>query len=370
MRMKRALVAMSGGVDSAAAAALMLERGYDCVGATMKLIASGGSKCCSLEDINDARMAAWKLGIPHYVLNYTEDFTRCVIEPFIQAYENGETPNPCIECNRHLKFRLLLRRARELEAEVLVTGHYARIEGPFPAASGKAEAAENAAAGEPAGRRLLRKGIDSKKDQSYVLYMMSQEELAFTRFPLGEMTKAEVRSFAEKRGLANAGKRESQDICFVPDGDYGAFMEAYTGKHYDGGNITDEGGRILGRHRGLVRYTLGQRRGVGVACNGPVYVTAKERGTNTLVLGPEASLYSKNLDANRINLIACPSILRALRLKVKTRYLQNEQWALVEQIGPDSVHVEFEAPQRAITPGQAAVFYDGDIVVGGGTITG
>jgi tRNA-specific 2-thiouridylase len=317
----------------------------------MKLIASGGSKCCSLEDINDARMAAWKLGIPHYVLNYTEDFTRFVIEPFIAAYENGETPNPCIECNRHLKFRLLLRRARELEAQVLVTGHYARIEQDGSS-----------------GRRLLRKGLDPKKDQSYVLYMMSQEELAFTRLPLGRMTKAEVRELALKRGLANAGKRESQDICFVPGGDYGAFMEAYTGKRYAPGDITGEGGRVLGRHRGLVRYTLGQRRGVGVACNGPVYVTAKNRETNTLVLGPEPSLYAKNLAADRLNLIACPSIPHPLRLKVKTRYLQAEQWALVEQTGPGAVHVEFEEAQRAITPGQAAVFYDGDIVIGGGTI--
>ncbi|MDR0586764.1 MAG: tRNA 2-thiouridine(34) synthase MnmA [Treponema sp.] len=365
--MKRALVAMSGGVDSAAAAALMLDQGYDCVGATMKLIAAGGSKCCSLDDINDARMAAWKLGIPHYVLNYTEDFTRFVIDPFIAAYENGETPNPCIECNRHLKFRLLLRRARELEAEVLVTGHYARIGNARPAGSVTTEAAGSPE--ERAGRRLLLKGIDLKKDQSYVLYTMSQEELAFTRFPLGEMTKAEVRTLAEKRGLANAGKRESQDICFVPDGDYGAFMEAYTGKRYAPGDITNEQGGILGRHRGLIRYTLGQRRGIGVACNEPFYVTAKNRETNTLVLGPESSLYSKNLTANRINLIACPSIPRPIRLKVKTRYLQNERWALVEQTGPDTVHVEFEEAQRAITPGQAAVFYDGDIVVGGGTIT-
>jgi tRNA-specific 2-thiouridylase len=329
----------------------MLEQAYDCVGVTMKLIAGGGSKCCSLEDINDARMAAWKLGIPHYVLNYTEDFTRFVIEPFIAAYENGETPNPCIECNRHLKFRLLIRRARELEAEALVTGHYARIE----------------RAG-PAGRWLLRKGLDPKKDQSYVLYMMSQEELAFTRLPLGKMTKADVRELALERGLANAGKRESQDICFVPGGDYGAFMEAYTGKNYAPGNITGEEGGILGRHRGLVRYTLGQRRGVGIARNEPVYVTAKNRETNTLVVGPEQSLYSKNLNADRVNLIACQSIPRPLRLRVKTRYLQEEQWALVEQTGPAAVHVEFDEPQRAITPGQAAVFYDGDIVVGGGTI--
>jgi tRNA-specific 2-thiouridylase len=353
---------MSGGVDSAAAAALMLDRGYDCVGVTMKLIASGGSKCCSLEDINDARLAAWKLRIPHYVLNYTEDFKRFVVEPFIAAYERGETPNPCIECNRHLKFRRLIRRARELEAELLVTGHYARIE--RPAGSGTAGPGQE----RPAGRWLLRKGRDPKKDQSYVLYMLGQEELAHTRFPLGEMTKAEVRELALKRGLANAGKRESQDICFVPGGDYGTFMETYTGRHYAPGDITDEGGRILGRHRGLVRYTLGQRRGLGIARGEPVYVEAKHRETNTLVVGPEQSLYSKNLTVEGVNLIACQSIPQPLRLGVKTRYLQREQWAQVEQTGPSAVHIEFEEPQRAITPGQAAVFYDGDIVVGGGTI--
>ncbi|MDR1930729.1 MAG: tRNA 2-thiouridine(34) synthase MnmA [Treponema sp.] len=347
---KRALIAMSGGVDSAVAAALMSEEGYDCVGATMKLIASGGSKCCSLEDINDARAAAWKLGIRHYVMNYTEAFTRLVIEPFISAYERGETPNPCIECNRRLKFRLLLRRARELGAEVLVSGHYARI------------------TPESGGRRLLRKGADPQKDQSYVLYMMGQDELEFTRFPLGNMTKAEVRDLAARRGLSNAAKRESQDICFVPGGDYGAFMETHRGRAYPEGDITDEAGGVIGRHRGLVRYTLGQRRGTGVALNRPVYVTAKSVETNTLVVGAESSLYSKSLDALRINLIACDGLTRPLRLKVKTRYLQAGQWALVEQTGPAAVHVEFEEAQRAITPGQAAVFYDGDIVIGGGTI--
>jgi tRNA-specific 2-thiouridylase len=346
---ERALIAMSGGVDSAVAAILMQEAGYECIGATMKLIASGGSKCCSLQDINDARAAAWKLGIPHYVMNYTEDFTRHVIEPFIESYKKGETPNPCIECNRHLKFPLLLHRARELEAETLVTGHYARI--------------ENGA------RHILKKGRDPKKDQSYVLYMMTQEELAHTQFPLGSLTKAEVREIAVTKGLGNADKEESQDICFVNNGNYAEFIEAYTGKQYPEGDIVDTQGKLLGRHRGLIRYTLGQRRGAGVACNSPVYVAAKDMAANVLVLGPEESLYSKSFTANRINLIACENLETPVRLAVRTSYLQQERPALVEQSGPDTIRVEFEEPQRALTPGQAAVFYDGDVVVGGGTIS-
>ncbi|MDR2500498.1 MAG: tRNA 2-thiouridine(34) synthase MnmA [Treponema sp.] len=348
--MSRVLAAMSGGVDSAVAAILMLDEGHECIGATMKLLTGDGSKCCSLEDINDARAAAWKLGIPHYVMNYTGDFTRLVIEPFIAGYEAGETPNPCIECNRGLKFSLLIRRARELEAAVLVTGHYARIEST------------------PSGRLLLKKGADPKKDQSYVLYMMGQKELGFTRFPLGHLTKAEVRKIAAARGLSNAGKEESQDICFVPGGDHGAFMETWRGKPYPEGDILDKTGKVLGRHRGLVRYTLGQRRGLGVAVNAPVYVAAKNSADNTLVAGDESSLYEKTLETRRINLIACDNLDRPRRLAVKTRYLQQEQPALVVQTGPDSVRVEFERPQRALTPGQAAVFYDGDVVVGGGTI--
>jgi tRNA-specific 2-thiouridylase len=346
---KRALIAMSGGVDSAVAAILMKEAGYECIGATMKLIANGGSKCCSLEDINDARAAAWKLEIPHYVLNYTQDFIRHVIEPFIESYEKGETPNPCIECNRYLKFSLLLRRALELEAEKLVTGHYAKIE-------------------KSGDRWLLRKGKDLHKDQSYVLYMMSQKALSHTVFPLGNLTKTEVRELAAANGLSNAEKEESQDICFVDNGDYADFIENYTGKTFPEGDIIDTEGKVLGRHRGLIRYTPGQRRGVGVACNFPVYVAVKNTETNTLVIGGEEELYSVSCNVRQINLIACENLSQPQRLTVKTRYLQKEQWAMVEQTGADTARVNFEEPQRAITSGQAAVFYDGDTVVGGGTI--
>jgi len=346
---KRALVAMSGGVDSSAAVILMQKAGFECIGATMKLIASGGSKCCSLQDINDAREAAWKLGIPHYVMNYTEDFTRCVIEPFIKSYEDGETPNPCIECNRYLKFSLLLRRALELEAENLVTGHYARIE-------------------KSGDRWLLKKGVDSQKDQSYVLYMMSQKALSFTSFPLGELTKAQAREIAAEKGLSNADKEESQDICFVENGKYAEYIESCTGKTYPEGDITDAEGNILGRHHGLIRYTLGQRRGTGIAVNYPVYVAAKNTKTNTLIIGGDSSLFSSSFTIRQINLIACEDLFKPQNLAVKVRYLQKEQPARVEQTGTDTIRVDFKEPQRAITPGQAAVFYDGDTVVGGGTI--
>jgi len=341
---------MSGGVDSAVAAIIMQEAGYECIGATMKLIANNGSKCCSLQDINDARAVAWKLGIPHYVLNCISPFTNYVIEPFIESYEKGETPNPCIECNRHLKFSLMLHKALELDAEKLVTGHYARIE-----KSGE--------------RWLLKKGTDHKKDQSYVLYIMSQEALSQTAFPLGKMTKKEVRELAAAKGISNAEKEESQDICFVDNRDYADFIENYTGKSYPEGDITDTEGKVLGRHRGLIRYTLGQRRGTGVACNFPVYVAAKNITGNTLVVGRETSLYNATLTARNINIITCENLFQQQRLMVKTRYLQKEKRAIVEQTGPDTVRIDFEEPQRAITPGQAVVFYDGDTVVGGGTIT-
>jgi tRNA-specific 2-thiouridylase len=369
---EKALIAMSGGVDSSVAAALMCKAGFDCIGATLKLYDAGDALpraekepqrgcgsvkrprgCCSLADVNDARDAAYKLGMPHYVLNFTDVFQRQVICRFIETYEAGGTPNPCIDCNRYIKFDRLLFKARQLDFDLLVTGHYARIERE----SGS-------------GRFLLKKAVDAKKDQSYVLYCLTQEQLASTRFPLGDLTKAKVREIASELGFINAAKQDSQDICFVPDGDYGAFMERYRGRKYPEGNIIDLDGRILGRHRGIVRYTLGQRRGLGVALNEPVYVAAKNMADNTVTLGPESSLYTKTLTAHHINLIACPRLDKPLRVTVKTRYLQQEKPALAVQTGPDELRIEFDEGQRAITPGQAAVLYDGDIVIGGGAIAG
>jgi len=341
---------MSGGVDSSVAAALMLQRGHKCVGITMKLY-KGESRCCSLADVNDARNVAFSLGIDHYVLNFTEEFDKQVVRHFVETYEQGETPNPCIECNRSIKFNLLLLRARQLEFDVLVTGHYARI-------------TQDAASG----RFLLQKALDDKKDQSYVLYCLTQQQLERTCFPLGELSKQEVRKIAEEQKFVNAAKGESQDICFVPDGDYGNFIEQYTGKTYPSGDILNMEGKKIGTHKGLIRYTIGQRRGLGVAANIPIYVASKSVANNTVTLGEDSALFSKSLNAANINLIACAEIKKPLRVMVKTRYLQAAQSATVEQTGDDSLHIEFDEPQRAITAGQAAVMYDGDIVVGGGTI--
>jgi tRNA-specific 2-thiouridylase len=353
----KAVIAMSGGVDSSVAAWLMKERGYDCIGITLKLFTNddlGRKKnysCCSLDDVNDARNVAYRMDMPHYVLNFSGEFREQVIRRFIETYEQGETPNPCIDCNRYIKFESLLRRARQLEFETVATGHYARIEeDPL------------------SGRFLLKKARDAKKDQSYVLYCLSQEQLAHTVFPLGEKTKGEVRDLALALGFANAKKHDSQDICFVPDGDYARFIETYTGKQPEGGKILDGSGVILGRHRGLVRYTIGQRRGVGLSFPRPMYVAAKSTADNTLTLGPEESLYSRSLVAGDCNLITCAALEKPRRVSVKTRYLQAEQGAVAEQVGPRSIRIDFDAPQRAITPGQAAVLYDGDYVIGGGTI--
>jgi tRNA-specific 2-thiouridylase len=347
---KKTIIAMSGGVDSSVAAALMLEHGFQCIGITLRL-RQGESRCSSLTDINDAKAVALNLGMEHYALDFTEEFENQVIRRFIETYEQGATPNPCIDCNRRVKFNLDLLRAYQPDFDLLVTGHYARVFRD-PAA----------------GRFLLQKALDEKKDQSYVLYSLTQQQLTTARFPLGSLSKQEVRKIAEERRFINAAKGESQDICFVPDGDYGSFIEKYSGKTYPHGDIIDTEGRILGRHRGIIRYTIGQRRGLGVAANTPVYVTAKSAADNTVTLGPDAALFGKTLTAKDINLIACADLKKPMRVTVKTRYLQEAQSAVAEQIGEDSLHIEFDTPQRAITPGQAAVMYDGDIVVGGGTI--
>jgi tRNA-specific 2-thiouridylase len=361
---KKAVIAMSGGVDSSVAAWLMKEQGFQCIGITLKLFVNEDlgkpkhNSCCSLEDVNDARAVAFRMGMPHYVLNFTEDFRDRVINRFVESYERGDTPNPCIDCNRFIKFSRLLERARQLDFDTIVTGHYARIEWDGPA-----------------GRFLLKRSVDAKKDQSYVLFAMTQDQLAHTRFPLGGLTKSRVREIAEAQGFVNAKKHDSQDICFAPDRDYGGFIERYTGRPSPAGNIVDEEGRVLGRHRGIIRYTIGQRRGLGIAMNEPVYVKAKSAADNTVTLGSEESLYAASLTANELNLISYPRLEKPLRVTVKTRYFQAsaqaaEPWATVEQTGDDTLRVDFDKPQRAITSGQAVVFYDGDLVVGGGTILG
>lgn len=348
---------MSGGVDSSVAAFLTKEEGFDCACATMKLFSNedigveGESRCCSLDDVEDARSVANRLGIPFFVFNFSDNFRREVIERFIAAYKSGATPNPCIDCNRFLKFDKFFSRAKELDIGHIVTGHYASVY--YDAAS----------------RRWgLKKGTDESKDQSYVLYSLTQEQLAHTLLPLGGMSKTEVREIARDNGFINAKKRESQDICFVPDGDYAAFIERYTGEPNRPGNFVDGEGRVLGRHRGFVRYTIGQRRGLGLSLREPLYVCAKRAADNTVILGRGEELFSKSLTASGINLIACERISSPLRLRAKVRYKQREQWATVEQTAEDRLRVDFDEPQRAVTPGQAVVLYDGSCVVGGGTI--
>ncbi len=354
---KTALVAMSGGVDSSVAAYLTLSAGYDCAGATMRLFATEDTalpregSCCSLDDVEDARAVARRLGIPHYVFNFSEDFRRDVIGRFIAVYEAGGTPNPCIDCNRWLKFDRLLRRARELGREYIVTGHYARVER------------------DPAtGRFLLKKALDPAKDQSYVLYSLTQEQLSRVLLPLGGLTKPQVRAIAEEQGFVNARKGESQDICFVQNESYGDFIERRTGKTWAPGDFVDTEGRILGRHKGLIRYTVGQRKGLGLALPEPMYVCRIDVENNRVVLGRGAALYSDSLTAEGLNLIDCETLETPRRVKARVRYRQPEQWATAVQTGPDTLRLTFDEPQRAVTPGQAVVLYDGDTVVGGGTI--
>ncbi len=355
--MEKVLIAMSGGVDSSVAALLMKERGFECVGVTMKLYSNeeiGLKKehsCCSLDDVEDARSVAMRLGIPYYVFNFADRFRECVIDRFVDAYEHGRTPNPCIDCNRFLKFDALFRRAQELGCSRIVTGHYADI--AYDGASG---------------RYLLRKAADPTKDQSYVLWSMSQDQLAHTEFPLNRLSKEETRRIAEQNGFVNARKHDSQDICFVPDGDYAKFVEQWTGKTYPDGDFLTEDGRPIGRHRGIIRYTVGQRRGLGLALPEPLYVCRIDTEQNAVVLGKSESLFSKELTAGEINLIAAPRIEGTLRLKAKVRYRQREEWATVTQPDENTLRVVFDAPQRAITKGQSVVLYDGETVFGGGII--
>ncbi len=353
--MDKVLIAMSGGVDSSVAAFLMKEQGCQCIGATMKLFHNEdiGVKrtktCCSLEDVEDARSVAFRLGIPYYVFNFSDDFKGQVIDRFIAAYERGATPNPCIDCNRYLKFERLYERARILGCDAIVTGHYARIE------------QEN-------GRWLLKKSLDESKDQSYVLYSLTQEQLAHTRLPLGAMHKSETRRIAEEQGFYNADKPDSQDICFVPNGDYAGFIARFTGHDCPAGDFVDEEGHVLGRHKGIVHYTVGQRKGLGIAADAPLYVKQIDAASNRVVLSGNESLFSRELTANDFNWIAYDVPPRELRASARVRYHQREQAATVTVLGDGRVHLVFDEPQRAITPGQAIVLYDGDTVLGGGTI--
>ena len=334
----QAMIAMSGGVDSSVAAYLMQQAGYDCMGVTMKLYENEdagvprGHTCCTLDDVEDARRVAYALGMPYYVFNYKDAFREQVMARFAAAYQHGATPNPCLDCNRYLKFGLLETRARALGCDVLATGHYARV------------------------------------DQSYVLAWLTQEQLAHTRFPLGGLHKTEAREIAEAHGFCNAHKHDSQDICFVPDGDYAAAVERLTGAHSEPGRFVDTQGKVLGTHRGIIHYTIGQRRGLGIAAEMPLYVCGIDVPRNEVVLGRNDDLFSTELDASGCNWISGDVPDAPLHVTARIRYRQPEQPCTVTATGPDTVHVSFETPQRAITRGQAVVFYGGDTVLGGGTI--
>ena len=351
----KALIAMSGGVDSAVAACLMQQQGYDCIGCTMKLYhnvdigVSRAHTCCSLDDVEDARSVAYRLGIPHYVFNFSDTFRETVIRKFIESYQMGRTPNPCIDCNRYVKFEALYERARVLGCNCLVTGHYARIE------------REN-------GKFVLKKALDPTKDQSYVLYSMTQEQLAHTQFPLGVLRKAQVREIARENQFLNAGKPDSQDICFVPDGDYVAAIRRLGGIEPIPGDFLDTSGNRIGTHRGIICYTIGQHRHLGVSFPQRQYVCALCAEKNTVTLGSAEALYSKNANVTEIHWISGEAPQKAIRCKVKVRYRQTERWATVTPHGTFDAEIVFDEPQRAITPGQAAVFYDGDTVLGGGTL--
>ena len=351
----RALIAMSGGVDSSVAACLMQQAGYDCTGITMRLTHNetlgqpGYQTCCSEKDIEDAAEVAFALDMPYQVLDFTADFRAQIIEKFIHVYEAGGTPNPCIDCNKYMKFRHLLDWAAEHGMEYVVTGHYARIDCVD-------------------GRYRLRKALDDKKDQSYVLYNLSQEQLAHTLFPLGELHKDQVRAIAEENGFINAHKRESQDICFVPNGDYAAFIESYTGRHYPPGDFVDTQGNVLGRHKGIIRYTIGQRRGLGLALPAPLYVCKKDPESNTVTLCPNEQLNSTVVRVTEFNWLSIAAPAEPLHAAAKIRYNMHQAPCTVEVLPGGDVQLTFDAPQRAVTPGQAAVIYDGDTVLGGGRI--
>ena len=353
----KALIGMSGGVDSSVAALLMLEKGFACIGATMRLyggdsVSPEGSKtCCSLDDVEDARAVAHRLGIRHYVFNFTEEFRRQVMDKFVDTYYEGGTPNPCIDCNRSLKFGKLLQRAEELGCDTVVSGHYARVERD-----------------PDSGRYLLKRAADRAKDQTYFLACLTQEQLSRIQFPLGGLTKEEVRRIAEAHGFVNARKHDSQDICFVPGGDYTAFLTEYTGKPLEPGDFLNQQGQIVGRHRGTICYTIGQRKGLGISLGEPVYVTGKDMAAGTVTVGPNEALFSRELWAKDWVFFPFEELKEPMAVTAKIRHSQFDQPATVYPKENGLARVVFDEPQRAISPGQAVVLYRGDTVIGGGTI--
>ena len=359
MKKKRVVVAMSGGVDSSVAAALLKEQGYEIIGVTMNLFSlppeycrsENLRSCCGWRAVEDANRVASILGITHYVADLRADFEEKVITDFCEQYGQGRTPNPCIRCNQHVKFKSLMDRAEKLGADFLATGHHARVE---------YDAQKE--------RYLLMKGKDREKDQSYFLYPLSQEQLSRTLFPVGNFSKKEVREMAREMGLPVAQRIESQEICFIPDKDYASFLQERIPQAFLPGPIVDTKGRILGQHKGVARYTIGQRRGMGIAASYPLYVIKIHHDKNEIEVGPNEKLYHKSLVACQVHLVSSENITKPLTLKAKIRYKHKEAEAVIKLMEKSRARVDFENAQRAITPGQSVVFYDGDSVVGGGII--
>jgi tRNA-specific 2-thiouridylase len=350
----RVVVAMSGGVDSSTAAALLVEKGHEVIGIMMRLWAEGGeggatNRCCSPEAVEDARHVCQILDIPFYLINYEKGFKHHVVYYFISEYANGRTPNPCLACNRHIKFGLLLRRALSLDTQYLATGHYARIR-------------------QATGHYLLLKGVDRRKDQSYALYMLDQEELAHLLFPLGDYTKDEVRAIARERGLPVAEKAESQELCFVHDNDYRRFLRTYAPETIKPGPIVDTAGQVIGQHKGLPFYTIGQREGMGIAAPEALYILEMDTVRNTIVAGTKAELGRRELIAHQVSFISGKAPASPMRVTAKIRYKAVEAKATLNLVDEDTVALTFVEPQRDITPGQGVVFYQGEAVLGGGII--